>query len=359
MLDKARMPVRATRRFYIRQITEPAQEPITELIRLLVLYPHSQNTLHSLGIGREDMAAHLGATLPRPGGILLAADDGRRLKGLLYLEPVLDQSALLNLRVWNLRLLIVAPDAPPDVVDALLNYAIGSTGTAVDFIYASIPAADGQGIAGLQRQGFRVVSGEAVAVMADPKPSMARSDTIRVAPLDAATLEEAIQVACRCKHCNAYLHDPLFDAGLVYDQARNRQTRAMAGGDGRALVALGDDGGVLGVTTFSLDAALPGETRDRIATIDTLCIDSNGQHKVVERLLGRKAIGELALRGANRVLTRILMNGSPSCARVESMKKLGFEVTQSNLLMHRWMNQPARGIAENRASQVPVRSATA
>jgi len=341
MLGNSGLPARAAKSLHVRQVTGSAQELTAEVLRLLVLYPHDEPTLLSLGIDREEMAAHLCGTLPEPGGVMLVADDGCRLKGLLYIEPMPVQSAMLNVHVWNLRLLIVAPDAPPDVVDSLMGYVDKSIGATIDFICSSIPASDGQAIGGLQRSGFKVVSGEAVAVMANPKHSKLRLDNVKIVPLDAAKIDEAVKVACQCRHCNPYLYDASFDPGRVCDITRHKLENALSNEDGHALVALGADESISGVAAFSLDRALHELTSRRIATIDNLCIAAGGEPKTIERLLGRSVIGELAERKIEGVISRILMNGSPSCARVESMKKMGFEITQSNLLMQRWNNRAA------------------
>ncbi|MBN2496414.1 MAG: hypothetical protein JXR96_17605 [Deltaproteobacteria bacterium] len=343
MQEKGSSQTRTSRRIHIRPILGSARELDVEILRLMVLYPHDDAILRALGIAREDVAAHRCASLPEPGGLLLAADDGRRLQGLLSIEPVLDQSAVLGLHVWRLGLLIAAPDAPRDTLDAMLGHALGATRAPIDFVYARVPGSDRRVIEGLQRSDFRLISGETVAVLADPHRTGIEDADMDIASLDADRLEDALGIVCGCKPCNPYLLDASMDADRVCRLSHFQLRRTLAGDQRQALIALARDGRVSGVAAFGLDPELQSITGRRIATIDKLCTEAGSGQRRVETSLGRQALQALSERGAEGVVMRIQMNGPPSATRLEAARQMGFQIAGSNLFMSRWVNgQPHR-----------------
>lgn len=318
----------------MRRIMGSAKELTMEVLRLLVLYPHDEEALRSIGVSKEETAARLCETLPRPGGVLMTADDGRRLQGVLYMEPMLGPSAAMGMHAWNVGPLIIAPGVPGDTVAAMLEKSLAALSVPADFITARVPSADGGAIRGLQKSGFEVVSGEAFAVARPPGSSRIQHDGVGFAPLDPESLEAALDIACDCMQCNSFACNQGFDRSRVCKCSRLSLRPYIYEKDKQGLVALDPYGAVIGFAAYSFDADIETPPSYGVGSMDQLCVSADRGNVMLERLLGRKVLNELFGRGVEAVITKTLLNEAG--ARVESLKKIGFEVTHSNLVMRRW-----------------------
>ena len=322
------------RELRMRRVMGSAEELTMEVLRLLVLYPHDEEALRSIGVSKEETAARLCETLPRPGGMLMTADDGHRLQGLLYLEPMLGPSAAMGMHAWNVGPLVIAPDVPGDTVATMLEKSLAALSVPADFITARVPSADGSAISGLQKSGFEVVSGEAVAVAKPPGSSRIQHNDVDFALLDPEHLEAALEIACDCMQCNSFACNQGFDRNRVCKCSRLSLRPYIYEKDKKGLVALDSDGEVIGFAAYSFDADIKTPPTYGVGSMDQLCVSADGGSVMLERLLGRKVLNELFGGGVETVITKTLLNETG--ARVESLKKIGFEVTHSNLVMRRW-----------------------
>ena len=136
MLDTVPIPdkIPEVEQLIIRQIVGEPREYTTELLRLFNTYAHDKDHLRALGIRKDEMSAHLVAKLPEPGGTLFVADTGKRLQGLVYLEPDLEESAMLGHHVWEIKHLVLDPEVAPDTIPALMETAFMFLGGPAEFI---------------------------------------------------------------------------------------------------------------------------------------------------------------------------------------------------------------------------------
>jgi hypothetical protein len=310
-----------------------AKELSLEVLRLLVLYPHEEQALRKIGVSKEETAARVCETLPRPGGVLMTADDGRRLQGLLYMEPLLGPSAATDMHMWNVGPLIVAPDVPGNTVAAMLEKSLGALSVPADFITARVPSADASAVKGLQQAGFEVVSGEAVAVAKPPGAQRNRRNDAGFALLEPEHLDAVLDIACDCMQCNSFACNQGFDQGLVCKYSGLSLKSYIYERDKNGLVALDSDGRVIGFATYSFEADINTPPAHGVGSMDQLCVYANGESANLEIALGAKVLDELYGGGVATVLTKTFLTNRG--ARVESLRKMGFEVTHSNLVMRR------------------------
>jgi hypothetical protein len=316
----------------IRRIMGSAKELALEVLRLLVLYPYEEQALRKTGISKEETAARLCETLPRPGGVLMTADDGHRLRGLLYMEPLLGPSAAMDMHVWNVGPLIVAPDAPEDTVADMLGKSLGALSVPADFITARVPSADAGAVKGLQKAGFEVVSGEAVAMAKSSSTRTGQKDCDFI-PFDQEHLDGVLEIACDCTRCNSFAcSQGLEPAGVCRFSSLDLKSYIYERGK-NGLVALDSDGRVAGFATYSLDTDIKTPPLFEVGSLDQLCVSMNGAVAKLERSLGTRVLDELASAGVETVVA--MTAPTDTGAGAESLRKIGFEVTHSNLVMRR------------------------
>jgi len=321
--------------FRMRRILGSARELTTEVLRLLVLYPYKEFDPEHLGNSREYTAAKLCETLPKSGGVLMVADDGRRLLGLMHLEPMLGPSAAMNMHIWNASPLIVAPEVTASGVAKMMKESIAATDTPVDFVTVKVPSADAAAAAGLQKAGFRVMSGEAVAVAMDPRPTPTSQNGVRFLPFDAKHIDAAMAIACDCLQCNSFACNQGFDRDLVCKLTGLRLRRFVHEKDKNGLLVLDSTEKIVGFATYCLYEDTESHTNGGIGSVDQMCVSADGNERRIERILGRRVMNEMCARGVTAVTTRTTLNRM--IEKVGSLKKIGFEVTHSNLVMSRWL----------------------
>jgi len=315
---------------------EPAQELNLEVLRLLVQSPYAEQALRDFGSPQDETAAWLREALPRPGGVLMTADDGRRLQGLLYMEPMPDPSTAMGIHVWNLGILIIAPGVSGDAVAAMLEKSIAALDLPVDYIIARVPPYDGITIRGLQKSGFEVISGEAISVVNSPGPLWIQQEVVDFVHLGPKHLDAALEIACDCTQCSSLACNQGFDRNQVCKLADLNLRSHIHERNKQGMLALNFDGEALGFATYSFDADIWVPPTYGVGSMDQLCMSTDNLK--LERLLIRRVLNELYKGGAETVITKTLL--TDRSAIDESLKKTGFEVTQSNLVMHRWL--PAR-----------------
>lgn len=325
---------------HIQQVLGTPRELTTEILRLFVLETYNEDHIATLGIKKEDMAAYLCQILPEPGGALYTADDGHRLKGLLYLAPDLWASALLGHHIWNLQHLIVAPDALGEVAEHLVEYALANLDGHVDFLSARPAASDAAAIRGLRQCGFRVLGGEAVGILSDIDPVPPGLARVSFTPLEASHLKDIESMSSDFSMCNPFAIDPGFDPGRVETYCRRLVSRRLNERLCGTLVAQNDGDGLLGVVGYSLDTGLWEHMRRRVAGLDFIGVASEHCGIGMHSLLIRHMLSRLKEDGIEAVTARTMMTGSEPPAELAALRKVGFRITRTNLIMHRWVGEP-------------------
>jgi hypothetical protein len=344
MLDTLPIPDRipAVEQLTIKQIVGRPREYTTELLRLFNEYPHDQDHLRALGIKKHEMSAHMGSRLPQPGGTLFVADTGRRLQGLVYLEPDLEESALLGHHIWELRHLIVDPDAPTDTIPAMLDTAVMFLGGPADFIKARLPSSNFLSVRGLRDAGFRVLGGEILGVIRPNRPSVHQLRGGALVDMKVSHVHSAANLIRECDTCNPYLRDSRFDREKVQILHERRLTRALKNPDCDTLVIQQRSGDILGFVNFERDRQLEADFGRRIAHIDHVCAEPDSAGNRQTDMLHRQALAVLWEEGVDAVTTRTPTSCENTMYGLTVLKNIGYQITSSDLLMHRWLKEPKK-----------------
>jgi hypothetical protein len=344
MLDTLPIPDRipAVEQLTIKQIVGQPREYTTELLRLFNEYPHDQDHLRALGIKKHEMSTHLVSGLPRPGGFLLVADTGGSLQGLIYLEPDLEESALLGYHIWELRHLIVDPVAPADTIPAMLDTAVMFLGGPADFLKVRLPSSDFISLRRLRDAGFQVVGGELVGVIRPDRPAVHQLRGGALVTMKNPDVRPAAGLVRECTICNPYLNDPRFDRDKVLLLQERRLTRCLRDPDCDSLVIQQRGGEILGFATYELDRRMEADFGRRIARIHHVCAapDSAGNRQA--DLLHNQALAVLWEEGVEAVTTRIPIACENTIHGLNILKKIGYQVTRNDLLLHRWLTDPKK-----------------
>jgi hypothetical protein len=344
MLDTLPIPDRipAVEQLRIKHIAGPPREYTTELLRLFCDYPHDRDHLRALGISKDEMSAHLVSRLPQPGGTLFVADTGKRLQGLVYLEPDLLESALLGHYIWEIQHLIVSPDAPADTIPALLDASVMFLGSPAGFLKARLPSSDFLSIRGLRDAGFRVVGGEILGVIRPDRPAVHQLRGGALFKMNPSHVSSAARLVRACETCNPYLKDPRFDRDKVLLLQERRLTRCLNDPACDTLVIRERSGRILGFATFERDRLLEEEYGRRIAHIDHVCAEPDSAGNRQTDLLHRQALAVLWEEGIEAVTTRIPTSCENTMHGLTTLKQIGYQVTSTDLLLHRWLKDPKK-----------------
>jgi ribosomal protein S18 acetylase RimI-like enzyme len=323
-------------RLRVQQVLGSPGELTTEVLRLFVLYPHHRAYFTALGTHPEEMAALLCHRLPEPGAALFVADDGRRLQGLVYLEPDLWASALLGHYIWKVEHLVTAPSAPESTALLLLEYARGHMDGPVDFLLSRPPASDAVAIRGLRQEGFRVVGGEAVGVVSNHQGQPPEPSGISVVPLRPEHLDAVFEIANACHACSPYTGDPAFGPERIAALYRRKMSRCLNELECGTLVAVDAGGQVLGAAGYGTHEGMERFLSHRLASLDFIAVDPRRRGVGLSKLLIRHVLGQLHGQGIRVVCARTMMTGSGPLTELAALHQAGFSITHSNLVMHRW-----------------------
>ncbi len=324
----------------IRPILESAGELTTEVLRLITLYPHDEDTFRALGVAKEDFAASLVADLPEPGAAWLCADDGRRLQGMIYLQPDLWPSAVLNHRVWTIQHLVLAEDAQAETAHRLVVGALEALGDVAEFIQISHPEADALGIEALRQAGFRRMGTELVTVARTEGVQADEIPQISVEAAQAEHLETISGMTGNCRRCNPFVSDWGFEPEKVAHLARRMHHDCMRESGCRSLVALEQSRDeVLGTLGYRRDPRLQTTKQAPLAELDHFCLRS-GAPSGLARFLNARMMAELGRDSVEAVTARFLLNDDCEQADLSWLDSMGYRITARHALLHKWLKIP-------------------
>jgi hypothetical protein len=262
----------ASRPLKCHRIPWPPEGLTSEILRLLMFYPHSDRHLKALGFSMEDIAAYVYASLGVPGGVLVVAERGRRLEGLAVLAPETWPSVMLKCHIWSIRSLILSPDATPRTAVALINSALALIKEPVDFLSASVPTSDLVAIDGLRELGFRVVEKKDAAAATCRQMTARRTPVASFIPLEIHHLGPAMRLLRNCQPYSDYDCDPSFDADDLEILRHLMLFRHMQDPNAGVVVAQSNQGVILGLAGYRLDLRAEEYGHRRIASIDYLAV---------------------------------------------------------------------------------------
>ena len=344
MLDTVPIPdkIPEVERLTIKQIMGKPREYTTELLRLFNAYAHDKDHLRALGIRKDEMSAHLVSKLPEPGGTLFVADTGRRLQGLAYLEPDLEESAMLGHHVWEIKHLVLDPEVAPDTIQALMETAFMFLGGPAEFIKVKLPSSDFRAIRGLREAGFRVAGGDILGVITPNRTGVHQLRGGALVKMKPSHVESAAGLIRTCEHCNPYFKDDRFDPLKVKTLYERRLTRCLKDPACEILVIQERTGNSLGFVVYERDQGLEKEYGRRIAHIDHVCSlpDSSGSRQT--DLLHRQALAVLWEDGIDAVTTKTPTSCENTMHGLTTLKTIGYQVTRNDLIMHRWLQEPKK-----------------
>jgi GNAT superfamily N-acetyltransferase len=275
------------------------------------------------------------ASLGETRGTLLVAEAGARAEGLLFMEPEIWGSAYLNQRIWSVRHLVVAPDAPARTAEILVDTALGFLEAPVDLLVAEVPATDGAVLRGLHHGGFRVVGCEAIGIVAPPGDNGYIPPGVSIAPLRREHLPDAAVIAKTCCTYNGYSIDSGFDSSRLERLYGYLLGLRVDDPDGGAIVAEDDAGEVLGFACYRRETELESYTPLRLAGLDLLGVRPDRQSNGLGEILHRQALSRLKAERVQAVTTRITASRPARWNSPAILRRIGYKIASSNLILHK------------------------
>ena len=327
---------------HIRKISWPPDGLNVEILRLFMLCPYRDDQFKAMGMGPEEMAAFQFVSLGEPGGTLLVADGGRRLRGLVHLVPEMWPSAFLNRHIWSIRQFIVAQDAPRGTAEKLVRSIPAVLNEPVEFLSARVPALDRPAIRGLRSTGFRAVQDQAVAVIECRRGKVEQIPSVRFVPMEAGHLKATVAIAKECWRYGHYALEPDFDSESVSELQNILLSGYLQEPGCGALVAENSSGEVLGFVVYSEASGTEEYSRRRLATLDLMGIRSDMRTGRLGELLNRHAVVALKHLGVDAVTARIATADRGATRILEVLRKIGYRIASTDLIMHRSLTRAVR-----------------
>lgn len=313
----------------------------TEILRLLLIYPHADGHLEALGLGVEDIVASHFMALGEPGTEIFALERSRRLEGLIHLAPESWPSVLLQQHVWSIRRLILSPDAPAGALEDLVARALDLLASPVDFLSARIPASDRAVIRGLERLGFRPEEERCTAVfnLGDVELATQRSTLVSIVPMQVRHMNVAATMFRDCDLASSYRSEKHFDAENSSLLHHMMLFRYLQDPDARVMVAESRSGDILGIVGCRLEPAPQKERRERYATMGYLGVIPELAGSGLVELLNAHAFRALWNMGARTVSIDLPTSTAPGKQIMASLVKIGYRLTGRRIGLHLWLDE--------------------
>jgi hypothetical protein len=322
---------------HVRPLLGEPDELTMEILRLLVLSPNHKEIQSAMGFTAEEHATLLVSRLPESGTAWFTADDGRRMKGIISLQPDPWPSAYLGYRVWRMEHLALAPDAQPGTAAALIKEGLASLGRMVDFVVARVSSSDGAAVRELGSTGFRFVGHELEAAARLGGHSDLSVDEVRVVPMELQHIGVAAGMAVDCRRYNLYSPEAGFD-GVKISSLYDRLLRTYVKEPEQwGLVALDSDGMVLAFAAYQLEVELEMLSGRRLASLDYLCVRKDSSIPGLAKLLGRRALTDLGKMSVQAAKTRVMLDDHYSLGVRASFADMGNATTATNMVFHKWL----------------------
>jgi len=310
----------------------------TEILRLFVFDLHWFPLYRSMDIGPEEMAASRLADLGEPGSAMFVSQDRNRLNGLVSLGPDLPMSVWLERQFWSVKQLTVAEDAPPGIVDWLIQEASQTFREQIDCLIARVPATDGRAIRELRKSDFRFVGCEVTTVLTCSRSEPRELPSVRFVPFEPRHVAAATAISLG--YCDPFRW--LEDQNLRC-AGRERLYQFLLTGQAKdprypGLVAEGSAGNMLGFVTFSGDPAVGHHTGRRLAAIEMFGMRPRARCAGLGETLIRQALSSLADQSVDAVTAKTVMHGSDPEGNLRVYRKLGGLSGFSTLIMCRGYN---------------------
>jgi hypothetical protein len=254
----------------------------------------------------------------------------------------MEESAMLGHHVWEIKHLVMDPDVTPDTLAVMLDSAFVFLGGPVDFVKTRIPSSDFRAVRGLRDAGFKVVGGEIVGVNNPDRPAVHQLRGGALVRMNSSHVDSAAAMIHTCEHCNPYFSDSRFDQLKVKTLYERRLARCLKDPACSTLVIQERNGKSLGFVVYERDQDLEKEYGRRIARIDHVCSrpDSSGSRHTT--LLHLQALAALWEEGIDAVITTTPTSCENTMHGLTTLKQIGYQVTRTDLLLHRWLKDPKK-----------------
>lgn len=320
----------------VESVGEPTPEQLREIRELFLEYPHKNYQLRVLGIEKEDMADYLQDGLVHDGTRhLMLGREGSRLRGLACLAPSRFLSERLRTSMWCLRHLVATGDNVRELVYAMVDAYDPGPETGAEVVTARVACSDQAAVRALEDLGFRLVADEVVGVVRFEDPDPEVPEGLSVVPMGVRHVEQVTAIACSVHRYNRFAFDPRFDRETVDELYRLVVARYAEDESTETLVVVDHQEEVLGFIAFKLNHGLERFTGRRHGSLDFVGVRADAQSRGLGDLLNRCALSSLRRQGTDTVMVQTLMNNYNALA---ILRKIGFRITSSNMVLHRWFS---------------------
>jgi hypothetical protein len=195
---------------------------------------------------------------------------------------------------------------------------------------------------GLRSAGFRAVQDQAVAVIQCRTGAVEQIPSVQFVPMQAEHLKAAAAITKDCWRYGHYTREPDFDPESVGERQNILLSGKLNAPGSGALVAQNGSGEVLGFIAYSEENGTEEYSRHRLATLDMMGIRSDMRAGRLVELLNRHAVVALKHMGIDTATIRIATANRGAMRNLEALKKIGYRITSTDLIMHRSLTRAAR-----------------
>ena len=301
------------------------------LIRLLAWAARQDETFRILGISARELARRQLAEYTDANHALLVAISKDRPVGLSVISHEPGESLLLGHKVWEIRKILLAPQAPKSASGKLTAASMEYMDSEQGLLRARVAAWDGASISALISNHFQVITGEAVCVFHGRSHGDVKHPEFSFVFLEPKHIEDAsmLEVSGSALSWRG-MKSTEFDAmQLMVDRMlrlslENSQVSTIVAHHGERLV------GYLQVDLSH------GHWNGLMARISPAVILPRYMSKGVFELLVRRALVLISEKKIHAASIHLPVNEHSTSRQLKSLRKLGFTVVRSDLLLRRW-----------------------
>ncbi len=306
---------------------------LPDLSALLRRYPHRNHQLRTLGVDKNAMTAYLLGGMDRADTRVLFEVREGHLEGLIQVVPDTLLSQRLGRRMWSIRHVLSADDGRFGVVRRLVSALVEDLEGRADMVTARVASGDLVALNALERNGFRVVTGEIAGVVRPTRVVSAHPAGLVIEVMRPDHVEDVAAIAGRSHVHNRFAYDPRFDRDevrLLYEDLIRRYAEDP---DTTSLVARTRDGTILGFISTRLNRAISDATNRTLASLDFIGVQPDVRTRGIGDALNQHALARMYSLGVHAITVRTLMNNFEALG---VLQKLGMRITSSNVVLHRW-----------------------
>jgi L-amino acid N-acyltransferase YncA len=309
-------------------------EDAKELKQLFIDYPYKNFQLKNIGIDKNRMVDYLIDTISGKDIFNYSAYQLDKLKAFISLRKLNMLSKFFDYSIYSIRHFLKSNDNEKDP-QLLLNYALSSMLDA-DVITSKVASDDISIIHSLETNSFNFVGNQIDLILNLNEYNIDKSiDENNISLVKEDELSDVLRIIEMVHTKNPYAYDPNFDNDLV-KKLYQKITVDAAKEKSYKIFVYKINSKIIGFITMKYNYNFSAYSKKKCASLDFIGVDKNEAFKGLGVQLNIYVLNMLKSEGYDICAVKTL---SDNYSALRICNKLGFKITGSSLLFHKWRDK--------------------